>query len=82
MSHGTPPKKIFVEYEEFGPAMELLGGSWPDQVHVASQTLAAERYSLAALSKAKGSVLGPELVGNGRDSEVKVLVGSLKEQWF
>ena len=36
--------------------MELRGGSWPDQVQLASHTLAADRYSRAARSRASGSV--------------------------
>ena len=35
--------------------MEDLCGSWPDQVHEASQWLAADLYSRAALSSSWGS---------------------------
>ena len=56
MSQGTPPRNILVEYEECGAAVLDLWGSCPDQVQLAWQTLAADLYSLAALSRASGSL--------------------------
>ena len=49
-SQGTPPRKTLVE-QASGPGPRPDGGSWPDQVQEAGDTLAALRYSLAARSR-------------------------------